>query len=135
MPLNATRSLEAVNAALDAQTALLDNGFMDLYSGAQPASPDTPITSQVLLASLQLGALAFTSAVAGVADLASPAVGVAVANGSASWVRFFKSDHASPVHDGSVGLSGANLNLTSTVIIAGGALSVDSYILTEKKAP
>jgi hypothetical protein len=126
-------SNEAASAELDAFTALLDGGSLDLYDGAQPATADTAPTTQVKLVSLTLSSPAYDAAVDGVADFAAPASGLCLASGDAAWYRFTKND-GSPVQDGSVGLSGANLNLTSIAIIAGATLVVDSFVQTQRKA-
>lgn len=133
MALNLKVSNEGVSAQLDAIAALLDGGSIELYDGAQPATADTPVTTQTLLVSLSLGIPAYTPAVDGVADLAAPASGICVANGTATWCRFKKSD-SSPIQDASVGLSNANLNLTTVVMIAGATLIVDSLVLTQRKS-
>ena len=133
MPLNSKISTEAANAELAALLALLDGGFMDLFDGVQPASVDTP-PSGTLLASLSLGSPAYNAPVNGAADLAAPAAGVGIATGSATWLRLYKSDHASPLHDGSVGTSGSNLNLVSALIMSGGAVTIEHYVLTQRKS-
>lgn len=133
MALAMRLSNEAANAELNAFIALLDAGFLDLYDGDQPATCDTPPTTQVKLVRLTLGSPAFNPASAGVADLASPASGLCIANGDASWYRFTKSDD-SPVQDGSVATSGANLNLTAVGMVAGATLIVDTFVQTQRKA-
>lgn len=133
MALAARISNEAASAELDAFTTLLDGGSLDIYDGAQPASADTPVGAQVLLVSLSLGNPSYAPAVDGVADLAAPASGLCAVSGIATWYRLKKTGGA-PVQDGSVGLSGCNLNLTSAAIIAGATLVVDSLIQTQRKA-
>lgn len=133
MALNSKISNEAASAELDAFTALLDGGSLDLYDGAQPATADTPVGAQNLLVSLSLGNPAYGPAVNGVADLAAPASGLCSASGIATWYRAKKSD-SSPVQDGTVGLTDSNLNLTSTAIIAGATLIVDSLVQTQRKS-
>ena len=44
-----------VQAQCDAMVGLLSNGYLRLYSGAQPATADTAVSGQVLLAELRLG--------------------------------------------------------------------------------
>lgn len=133
MALSARISNEAASAELDAFTALLDGGSLDLYDGAQPASADTPVSGQTLLVSLPLGAPAYGPAIDGVADLAAPISGLCGASGIATWYRLKKSG-GEPIQDGSVGLADSNLNLTSAAIIAGATLVVDSLIQTQRKA-
>jgi hypothetical protein len=74
------------NSAADAVTALANSGFIKVYDGAQPATADTAITTQVLLATLTFGATAFGSAVAGVATANSiTSDSAADATGTAAW--------------------------------------------------
>lgn len=126
------------NAAADAVCALANNGFLDIEDSTgtgQPATADTAITTQVRLASLPLNATACGSAVAGVATFnAITSDASADATGTATWFRVYKSDHTTVVFDGSVGTSGANLNLSSTSIVATGTVSVSSLTFTQSKS-
>lgn len=135
MALNAKYSVAAVNAEADALTALLADGYLRLYSGAQPATADTPLSGQTLLAELRLAPIAFGAAVDGVitanpitADLDAPATGFA------TWYRCLKSDGTTPVCDGSVGTSSSNCNLTSTSIQQHASVTIDAFTLRASKA-
>src|SRR5437868_12350871 len=114
MALNPKTSVASRNLALNAAFDVLNNGFLDIYDGTQPTDADTAIGSQVKLAHLSLAATAF-----GAASSASKAAGTitsdssADATGTATWFRLWKSDGTTAVMDGSVGTSGANLNLNS----------------------
>jgi hypothetical protein len=134
MALNPKYSNAAVNAKADAQSALLNSGFLDIYDGAQPATADTAVGAQVKLARLTFANPAFGAAVAGVAT--ANAIGSdssADATGTAAWFRAWKSDGTTVVCDGSVGTSGCNLNLNSVALSAGAAVGVTSLVLTENK--
>src|SRR6267143_5297729 len=139
MALNPKFTNLAVNTKADALAALLNSGFLEIYDGTQPTTADTAIGAQVNLATLTFGATAFGASVAGVAT--ANAIGQdasANATGTASWFRIFKTTHTPGsgdeaglrVMDGSVGTSGANLNLNSVAISAGAAVSVTSLTLT-----
>lgn len=123
----------AANAAADAVTVLLNSGKLRIYDGTQPAAADTAISTQVLLAELTFGSTAFGAAAAGVsaANAITPDT-TADNTGTATWFRALKSDNT-PVFDGSVGTSGANLNLNSVAISAGAAVSVTSFSYTQSK--
>lgn len=129
----------AANAEADATGALLNNGYLRIYDGAQPATADTAITTQVLLAELRFGATAFGAAVAGVATAnAITQDASANATGTAAWFRALYTNGGSPetltaVFDGSVGTSGANLNLNTTAITSGVSVSVSSLTYTRNK--
>lgn len=134
MALTQRLSNEAANAEVDAIAALLDGGFLDLYSGSQPANANAGIGGATLLASLQFGTPAFGAGVAGVAT-SNPLTEEddALATGTATWYRCYKADHTSPVQDGSVGTSGANCNLTDVNIIQHAVVSLNGFILTASK--
>lgn len=133
MALNPKLTNLAVNTKVDVLAALLNSGFLDIYDGSQPATADTAVGAQVKLARLTFNATAFGAGVAGVATAnAITQDSAADATGTASWFRALKSD-GTAVLDGSVGTSGANLNLNSVAIQIGAAVSVSSFTLTESK--
>lgn len=92
-----------------------NNAIIRLYSGTQPASANTALSGQTLLVSCQLAG-AFGTDSNGTLTLGTVNDGVAVSNGTASFFRIFKSDGTTVVMDGSVGTSGADLNLNTTTI-------------------
>ncbi len=121
----------ALNTKVDALAALLNAGFIDLYDGAQPATANTAVSTQTKLARLTFGTPAFGAGSGGVAS-ANPITqeSSADAGGDATWCRMAKAD-GTAVIDGSVGTSGANLNLSSVTIVVGAVVSVTSLTLTE----
>ena len=122
-------------AAADVVVDLLDGGYLRIYDGTQPASADTAITTQTLLAELTFGTPAFGAAANGIATAnAITADASANATGTATWFRCLKSDGTTVVFDGSVGTSGCNLNLTSASIVSGGSVSVSSLVYTQNKS-
>lgn len=60
-------------------------------------------------------------------------IGVLGFTGTAAWFRAIKSD-GTAVLDGSVGTSGANLNLNSVGFVSGAPVSVSSWTLSEPAA-
>lgn len=134
MALNPKRSNAAANAAVDAMAALLDDGYLRIYTTPQPATADTALSGQTLLAELRFGATAFGAGVAGVATAnAITADSGANADGTAVWFRCLKSDGTSAVYDGSVGTADADLVLNTVAIVTGAQVSVSSLTLTESK--
>jgi hypothetical protein len=134
MANNFKRANAAVNAEADNVNALLNTGYLRIYSGTQPTTADTAIGAQVLLAELRFGNPAFGAAVAGVASVnAVTPDSSADATGTATWFRALKSDGTTPVYDGSVGTSGADCNINSTAIQSGAAVSVTSMTYTANK--
>ena len=135
MALNLKLSNAAANAAVDALTALLNSGYIRIYSGSQPTDANTAIGAQVLLAELTFGATAFGAAVAGVATAnAITQDSSANATGTAAWARFFKSDGTTVVCDGSVGTASSNLILNTTSIVSGVPVSCSALTFTLPKA-
>jgi hypothetical protein len=127
-------STAAANAAANAACALCNAGFLDIYDGTQPATADTAVTSQVKLAHLTFAATAFGNAASAIATANAIGSATALATSTASWFRAYKSDGTSAVFDGSVGTSGANLNLSSTSIVSGGTVSVTSLTYTQAQS-
>ena len=122
------------NSAADAVCVLANSGKLRIYDGTQAATADTAIGAQVLLAELTLNSTAFGAASGGVATAnAITADSSADATGTATWFRVVKSDGTTKLFDGSVGTSGANLNLNSVAISAGAAVSVTSFTYTQSK--
>lgn len=125
----------AANAAADAVCVLANNGYLRIYDGTQAADADTAVGAQVKLAELRLNATAFGAASAGVATAnALTSDSDADATGTATWFRVLKSDGTTVLFDGSVGTSGANLNLNSVAIQIHAAVSVSSLTYTQQKS-
>jgi hypothetical protein len=123
---NATASA-ACNGVVD----LLDNGYLRIYDGTQPANANTAVSTQTLLAELRYNATAFGAASNGVATAnAFTADSSANATGTASWFRALASDGSTVVLDGSVGTSSADLVLSTTSIVSGSEVEVTSQTVT-----
>lgn len=120
------------NARLNAITTYAGaSALLRIYDGTKPATADTAVGAQVLLAELTCNATFAPAASGGVLTLNSITQdSSANATGTASWFRLVKSDGTTVVMDGTVGTSGADLNLASTAIAAGTAVSVTSFVLT-----
>jgi hypothetical protein len=102
--------------------------IINIYQGTAPANANTAITTQTLLVSCVLAG-AFGTDTDGTLTLGTVNNGTAVATGTAGFFRIFKSDGTTVVMDGSVGTTGADLNLdtttiniTQTVNISGGTI-------------
>ena len=124
----------AASAAADAVVDLLDNGYIRIYNGSKPATADTAVSGQTLLAELRWNATAFGAASNGVATAgAITADSSANATGTASWFRSLASDGTTVYFDGDVGTSGADLNLNSTSIVSGVNVAISSFTYTQSK--
>ena len=135
MPNNLKLSNNVVNPQADALSDLADNGYLRIYDGTQPATADTAITTQVLLAELRFNATAAPAASNGVLTFNAITQDSSANNtGTASWFRALKSDGSTVLFDGTVGTSGSDINLTGTVsIVAGAIVGVSSAGFTVNK--
>lgn len=121
----------AASTALDAFCALLNTGYLRIYTGAQPADANTALSGNTLLAELRFGSPAYGAAVAGVAaaNAITPDPSMA-ASGTASFARLLKSDGTSVVIDVSVGVAGADINFDSVNFQQSAQCSVSALPMT-----
>lgn len=127
-------STTARNAGLTASitTSIGTSGFLRIYDGTQPASADTALSANTLLAELPLSATAGTSASGvwtanAITDEAS-----ALATGTQTWASLVTSAGVRIV-DMSAGNGSGDLNLSGT-ITSGGTVSVSSLTITDGNA-
>ena len=117
----------ASSAAADAVVRLLDGGTVRIYDGRRPATVDTAITDQTLLAELTFARPAFDGAVGGIAKARAIAPDQSAnGGGDATWFRSSSAGvKAAAVCDGDVGLlgrDGACLLMRHTITIQPGAI-------------
>ena len=135
MALNAKLCTQAVNAACDAIVDLANSGILRIYDGTQPATADTAIDAQTVLAELTMGATAFGAAAEGVATAeAITKDSTANATGTAAWFRLWQANGTDELFDGSVGTSGCDLNLNSVAIQENAEVEISSFTFTVPKA-
>ena len=128
--------------------ATFANGVIDIYSGTQPASADAAITGTLLgRVTLNSGAftagtatngLTFAAASGGAVSKSGVWSFVGVAAGTAGWFRLkgnaLDNDALSttlPRLDGSIAVSGADMNLSNIVIAIGAPNTIDSFVYTQ----
>ena len=121
-------NLKYSNGTRDAQqTGLItyagSGSIIRLYDGTQPTNANTAISTQTLLVSLTISG-AFGTDSNGTITLGSVTNGTAVASSTATFFRIVKSDGTTVVMDGSVGTSGADLNLNTTTIASGQVVGI-----------
>jgi hypothetical protein len=125
MALNTHASIATWNAMLNALAARLNGGFVQIYSGVQPATPDAALGGATLLCVLTISPTAFGAAAGGSASANPLGLGLTVlATGLASFFRAFASDDLTAVIDGSVGsVAGgtvpADMVINNTSLVAG----------------
>lgn len=123
-------SIASRDVMLNALAAQANSGYLRIYSGSQPATPETA-ASGVLLAELRFNATAFGASASGVITAgAITADSTADNTGTAGYYRALKSDGTTALWDGSVSTSGADLNLNSVAIQSGAAVSISSLTYT-----
>lgn len=126
--LRTTRAT-AIETLLDAGST---GALIDVYSGTRPAT-GAGIGASVLLSTLTCSKPA-GSVSNGVLTLNAVTNGTGTAGAgagtSATWCRF-RDSNSTFVMDGSVGTSGADLNLNSVIIATGQTVSVTSGTITE----
>lgn len=114
------------NSQLSALTALLDGGFLKIYTGFVPGTPETG-ASGTLLSTLTFGTPAF-GAPSGGAATANAITGDtdAAATGTATWFRCLQSDGTTAVLDGTIGIE---LALSLNTIHTHDHVSISSLVI------
>lgn len=135
MALNLKYSATLKNAQQDAITTTLGaTAKLLIYSGTQPANPDTAISSQVLLATLTCGATFAPAASGGVLTLSSVTSGTGTAGAAggttATWFRLTTTGGTVGHIDGTVGITTSDLNLNNTSIATGQTVAVTAFTIT-----
>lgn len=128
-------STAAANAVLSALLAQFDAGSgaatIKIYSGTIPATPDTAISSQVLLGTLvcsdPCGSVADKTLTFGtIAQDAS-----ADANGTATWARVAASDGSAVIDvDVTSSAGSGTIKLNTVAIRQGGPIQITSFVIT-----
>lgn len=120
-------------AAVAALTALLNNGNIEIRTGAMPASANTAATGTVL-ATLQLSATAFGapslvgSEVVATANAVADDPAAALA-GTATWFRAYASNGTTTVIDGDVSITGGGgaMILNNVAIAVNDTVTITSW--------
>ena|SRR5215831_10726372 len=127
-------SSTTVDAQTDAVCSQLNDGYLQLYEGAQPIDGDAPIDGSTLLVELRFSDPAFGPSDAGTAWANAIAPALATNTGTASWLRTLRSDHSTVVFDGDVDTAGAVLNLDHTLIQALANVIISDFSYVSPKA-
>ena len=132
MALNPHIRTSARNTALDAVTTTLGtSAIFVLYAGVQPADASAAATAaNTVVASLAFPATnAYGAAAAGVLTANTITQDATAAGGTATWFSQQKAT-GQRVVDGSVGTSGADLNLNAVAITTGAAVAITAFTIT-----
>jgi len=118
---------------LDAIATLLNSGFLEIYSGGQPAV-DGSLTG-TKIAKLTFGSTAFGASSASAGTVTATANSItsdtSAVGGTAGYFALVKTDDSTVVATGSVGTSAADLNLNSLTISSGATVSCSSFTITQ----
>jgi hypothetical protein len=119
-------------ATVNAFTVLLNSGFIKIYTGAQPALNGA--VTGTLLVSMTFSATAFPTSVASAGTVTATAnaitSGTAGNTGTAGYFALVKSDNTTVAGTGTVGTSGADLNLNTLAIVSSNTVSCGSFVVT-----
>lgn len=120
-------------ASMDALTARLNSGFLQFFTGAQPAL-DGALTG-TLLASLALSATAFAASTASAGTVTATANAITSANasatGTAGYFALLRSDGVTVEETGTVGTSASDMNMNTTAFVSGVNVSVSALTITQ----
>lgn len=125
-------SIVARNAAVDALVALANNGFVKVYTGSEPATPETA-ASGTLLATATFGASAFGASASGTATAAAISPDTSIdATGTAGYFRVLKSDATTVLWQGTVTATGGGGDMTVNTVsfVAAAQFSITSLTFT-----
>lgn len=129
-------STEAADAMLTTLATALNAGKLRIYSGTEPATANTALAGNTLLADINFANPAFAAAAASGADRIISATSMPIqdtsaeADGTATFFRCTNTAGTVTYYQGTVGTSGQQLNLTATNIVQGGVVSVSSLSIT-----
>jgi len=123
-------NLQYSNGTRDAQQQGLityagTGALIKLYTGTQPANANTALSSNTLLVTLTISG-AFGTDSNGTLTFNTVSNGTAVAAGTATFFRIYKSDGTTVVMDGSVGTSSADLVLNTTTVAINDTVAISS---------
>lgn len=123
-------NLQYSNGTRDAQQQGLityagTGSLIKLYTGTQPANANTALSGNTLLVTLTIAG-AFGTDSNGTLTFSTVTNGTAVASGTATFFRIYKSDGTTVVMDGSVGTSSADLVLNTTTVATNDTVAISS---------
>lgn len=108
---------------------LFNGGVIEIRTGTQPANANATATGTVLT-TLTLGNPAFGSITNGSSSANTIATVTAAATGTAGYARVYQTGGTVVLMDLSVGTSASNLVLTTASILAGGPVTVSSFVFS-----
>lgn len=137
MAKNTQIATPIANLQADELARQLDDGYLRIYSGTQPANADTALGGgNTLLVTLRFANPCAPAAINGVLTFTPPASVYAPTSGTATFFRALKADGTTVVLDGTVGIAAdtPNLIVLSTAMTAGQLIVVGSLSHTVLRA-
>ena len=113
-------------------------GWIYIMTGVQPATPDTALSGQTILAALRFSATSFmapsTAPPGSISAYPITSATAGPSSGTATWARLTDGTGTSTVPgvavmDCTVGTSGSDINFPTTTINAGDTVSISSFTL------
>lgn len=117
-----------INAEADYVADLFAGGTLEIYSGAQPADPNSA-PSGTLLATIDLPDPAFGAAAGGVISKSGTWQGSVVSTATAGWGRFISADETTSF-DVSIGEAATDLIIDDEDLVTGGIVTVTAFTFT-----
>ena len=119
------------NVLADATASQFNDGTIEIYTGAQPASANDASTG-TLLATVELPNPAFSAASSGVASKNGTWTALAVETDEAGWFRMKSSDGLT-IKDGAVTAvaGGGEIELSNITITSGSVVVINSATITQ----
>jgi hypothetical protein len=120
-----TTVVDAINTAINAGSG---PGKLAVYSGTRPANADASLSGNTKLVEFTLADPASSGGSSGALPAAGTPLSATAVAGAPTTATFFRvvDSTGAVVMDGSVGTSGADLNLSSTSITSGQTVSITS---------
>lgn len=123
MAISKNQSL--TNKLLDLITTAFSDGYLEIRSGIRPVSVESAPTGDVLV-SVKLPISPWNNSISGSATLAGEWYATSLISGTATWFRMYNNTKDKWM-DGNVGISGSDLNINSTSIVAGNVVKITTF--------
>lgn len=135
MAKNTKLATDIIDGQANLLATALKDGYIDIYDGVQPDSPETEVGSRKLCVSLKFGSPAFMPAENGIISANPIQQSRIIADvNPATWARCYRADHKTPVMDVSVGTKDANVIVPTTHMVSGVTMGISSFMHSVAKS-
>jgi hypothetical protein len=121
-------------AMLSAANVLMNNGTLVFYSGTQPATPETALSGNAVIATFTFSATAFATPTfsagfaSSLASFVSSSVTAVATGNPTTFARAYASNGTTAVQDYTIGTSGTDITVATTNIPSGTTVTISSLI-------